>query len=210
MKKHRVFLVDDHPLIREVLARKLVDRADIEIVGEFGGAEDALAQMKRLSPDVVVMDISLPGMDGVEATRQIKTTHPATKVIILSAYGVEFLTPSIRAGADGFLLKTSPMDELIGGMVKVIQGEALVDPSLTRHLMEQVSAAALNNPPLGLSPRQRALLKMVAEGRSSRDMASLLFISEATLKREFRHIFDAFGVNDRAHAVAEAYRRKLI
>ena len=98
MKKHRMLLIDDHPLIREVLARKLVDRTDIEIVGEFGGAEDALAQIKRLSPDVVVMDISLPGMDGVEVIRQIKTTHPAIKIIILSAYGVEFLPPLYGPG----------------------------------------------------------------------------------------------------------------
>lgn len=210
MKTCRVFLVDDHPLVTESLARKLSENEEINVVGTAENAEDALERVKALLPHLVVMDVQLPGMDGVEATRQLKAACPEIRVVIVSAYGEDYLVPCIQAGAEAYLLKTSPPENLVRDIIRAAQGEPQIDSSLTRHLLDQVSAYASINRGFGFSPRQKELLRLVAEGCSTKGMAARLFISEATVKREFQNIFNGLGVNDRAHAVAEAYRRKLI
>ncbi len=156
------------------------------------------------------MDIRLPGMDGVEATRQLKAQYSDLKVVVVSAYGEEYLLQSIEAGADGYLLKTLAPDELAHSLLQAAQGQSPVDINLTRHLMDRAAASESLAPGTSLSPRQVDILRLVAEGISSKELAPQLFISQTTLKREFRNIFDQLGVNDRAHAVAEAYRKQLI
>ena len=209
-EKIRVLLVDDHPMVREGMKRLLEGEGSFEVVGEVESVEEALEELERGKAEIVVMDIQLPGVDGVEGTRLMKARHPEVKVVIVSAYGEDYLVPSIDAGADGYLLKTLPPDELVRSMHQVAMGQSPVDAALTRHLMDQAAAGKGAEGEGMPTERQQDVLKLVANGLSSKELASRLFISQTTLKREFRNIFNLLGVNDRAHAVAEAYRRNLI
>ncbi|MBC8280909.1 MAG: response regulator transcription factor [Chloroflexi bacterium] len=192
------------------MRRLLEGEGGFQVVGEVDSVEDALEELQRKKAEIVVMDIQLPGMDGVEGTRQLKARYPEAKVVIVSAYGEDYLVPSIDAGADGYLLKTLPPSELVKSMHQAALGQSPVDSALTRHLMNQAAAGKTTEADGNPTERQQEVLKLVAEGLSSKELASKLFISQTTLKREFRNIFDLLGVNDRAHAVAEAYRRNLI
>jgi DNA-binding NarL/FixJ family response regulator len=206
----RVLLVDDHPMVREGMKRLLEGEGGFEVVGEVDSVEEALVELERGSTEIVVMDIQLPGINGVEGTRMLKAAHPEVKVVIVSAYGEDYLVPSIDAGADGYLLKTLPPGELVKSMHQAALGQSPVDSALTRHLMNQAAAGKASDGEGMPTERQQDVLKLVANGLSSKELASRLYISQTTLKREFRNIFNLLGVNDRAHAVAEAYRRSLI
>ncbi len=203
-------LVDDHPMVREGTRRLLEGEGGFEVVGEVDSVEAALDELARKKAEIVVMDIQLPGVDGVEGTRQMKARYPEVKVVIVSAYGEDYLVPSIDAGADGYLLKTMPPPELLKSMHQAALGQSPVDAALTRHLMNQAAAGKGMDGEGQPTERQQEVLKLVADGLSSKELASRLYISQTTLKREFRNIFNLLGVNDRAHAVAEAYRRHLI
>ena len=206
----RVLLVDDYPMVREGMKRLLEGEGGFEVVGEVDSVEEAMVELERGKAEIVVMDIQLPGVDGVEGTRLMKARHPEVKVVIVSAYGEDYLVPSIEAGADGYLLKTLPPVELVKSMYQVALGQSPVDSALTRHLMNQAAAGKGAEGEGMPTERQQDVLKLVANGLSSKELASRLSISQTTLKREFRNIFNLLGVNDRAHAVAEAYRRNLI
>ncbi len=206
----RVLLVDDHPMVREGMKRLLEGEGGFEVVGEVDSVEEALVELERGRTEIVVMDIQLPGINGVEGTRMLKAAHPEVKVVIVSAYGEDYLVPSIDAGADGYLLKTLPPGELVKSMHQAALGQSPVDSALTRHLMNQAAAGKASDGEGMPTERQQDVLKLVANGLSSKELASRLYISQTTLKREFRNIFNLLGVNDRAHAVAEAYRRSLI
>ena len=210
MESLRVFLVDDHPMMREGLRRLLETKEGFEVVGEASSAEEALELLEIIATDMVVIDILLPGMNGVEATHELKARHPDIKVVVVSGYGEEYLLSSIEAGADGYLLKTLAPDELSRSLLQAGQGRPPIDGSLTRHLMDQAAAGEPLVRGQSLSSRQLEILQLVAQGISSKELSLNLFISQTTVKREFRNIFDLLGVNDRAHAVAEAYRRQLI
>jgi len=209
MDKIRVFLVDDHPLIRLAMRRILEADEHFLVVGEADNAEESLERLNTLDTDMVVMDIQLPGMDGVEATRQLKSRFGHLKVVIISAFGQEYLIPSIEAGADGYMMKGLAAENLVQGLRQAAQGVPPIDSSLTRHLMDQAAADPQQSGP-SLSLRQQEVLKLVADGLTSKAIASNLAISSTTLKREFRKVFELLGVNDRAHAIAEAYRRNII
>ena len=206
----RVLLVDDHPMVREGMRRLLEAEGRFEVVGEVDSVESALEELAHKKAEIVVMDIQLPGMDGVEGTRQMKARYPDIKVVIVSAYGEDYLVPSIDAGADGYLLKTLAPVDLVKSMHQAAMGQSPVDAALTRHLMNQAAAGKGKEGEGKPTERQQEVLKLVAVGLSSKELAARLFISQTTLKREFRNIFNLLGVNDRAHAVAEAYRRSLI
>ena len=198
------------PLFRSALRRMLEQERDFLVVGEAASAEEALDRLESLPADMVVMDIELPGMNGADATRQIKARHPEMKVVVLSAFGEEYLIASIRAGADGYLLKTLGLNEVARGLLQSATGQPPIDPGLTRHLIERAVGGAAEAVGPTLPQRCQEVLRLVAEEVSSEELASNLFISRTTLKRDLRNIFNLLGVNDRAHAVAEAYRRKLI
>lgn len=203
----RVFLVDDHALIRLAMRRVLEADEHFIVVGEASNAEESLIRLETIAADMVVMEIQLPGMNGVEATRLLKARHRDLKVVIVSAFGEEYLVPSIEAGADGFMSKGLISEMVVEGLLRAAEGIPPIDPSLTRHLMDQAVSERVGDP---LSERQREMLKLVAQGLSSKEIALQLFISGTTLKREFRKVFDQLGANDRSHAIAEAYRRGLI
>ena len=210
LERITILLVDDHPMVREGMKRLLEGEGGFEVVGEVDSVEAALEALERKRAEIVVMDIKLPGVDGVEGTRQLKAKYPDVKVVIVSAYGEDYLVPSIDAGADGYLLKTLPPPDLLKSMHQVAMGQSPVDAALTRHLMNQAAAGKGKEGEGKPTERQQEVLKLVADGLSSKELASRLYISQTTLKREFRNIFNLLGVNDRAHAVAEAYRRHLI
>lgn len=206
----KVLLVDDHPMIREGMKRLLEGEGEFEVVGGVESVEEALVELGRSLAEIVVMDIQLPGVNGVEGTRLMKASYPDVKVVIVSAYGEDYLVPSIEAGADGYLLKTLPPGELVKSMHQVALGQPAVDANLTRHLMDRATVGKGSEKEGMPTERQQEVLKLVADGLSSKELASRLFISQTTLKREFRNIFNLLGVNDRVHAIAEAYRRSLI
>ena len=210
MNKVRVFLVDDHPLIRVAMRRLLEEDEDFFVVGDAGNAEEALECLDTLPADMVVMDIQLPGMDGVEATRQLKLRHPELKVVIMSAFGEEYLVPSIEAGADGYMMKGLTADELVRGLLQAAKGMPPIDAALTRHLMDQSVIGSATHAAPFLSLRQREVLRLVSHGLTTKEIANSLAVSSPTIKREFRKIFEMFGVKDRAHAISEAHRYGLI
>ena len=156
------------------------------------------------------MDIRLPGIDGIEATRQLMIKYPHLKVIMLSAYGSEHLAQAIEAGATGYILKTATPSELVHAVLQASSGQSPIDPDLTAGLVSQFAKASRIARHQGLSSRQREILRLVADGMSSREIAATLAISDATFKREMKNIFNYLGVDDRAHAVAEAFKRHLL
>ena len=196
--------------MRLALRRIIESDEHFLVVGEADNAEECLARLETLDADIVVMDIQLPGMNGVEATRQLKELHSHLKVVIISAYGEEYLIPSIDAGADGYMLKGLTVDKVVQSLLQAAAGTPPIDASLTRHLMDQAAVGAQDQAGPSLSSRQQEVLRHVSEGLTSKDIASRLNVSGTTLKREFRSIFEVLGVNDRAHAIAEAIRRDLI
>ena len=210
MMKIRVFLVDDHPVVREGIRRLLERETQIELVGEAEAAEEALEKVESCQPHVVLMDIRLPGIDGIEATRRFTAQHPDIKVIALSSFGQEYLAQAIEAGASGYVLKTSPPQELVQAVRQAASGQAPIDPALTSHLLGQFADLWKVNQSRGLSNRQHEALRLVAKGIPSKEITVRLAISNATLKREIKNIFNHLGVNDRAQAIAEAYNRKLL
>ena len=205
----RVLLVDDHPVVREGIRRLLELDEQIQVVGEAGSAEEALARMNT-RPEVVLMDIRLPGIDGIEATRQIGANYPDAKVVVLSSFGKEYLGQAIDAGAKGYVLKTATQPELVRAVHQAAQGQTPIDPKLTSGLVNRFAELSRLARYHGLSQRQLAILRGVAEGVPSKELAAQLSISDATFKRDIKAIFDYLGVNDRAQAVATAYGRRLL
>ena len=210
MSKIPVFLVDDHPVVREGIRRVLEMDEGISIVGEADSAEEALNQLQFSSLEVVLMDIRLPGISGIEATRQLKSEHPEVHVVILSAFGDEYLAQAIEAGADGYVLKTATQAELVSAVKQAAIGQSPIDSDLTARLLSQFAELSKLSQTKGLTQRQLAILRQVAQGIPSKEIGAALAISEATFKRNMRAIFDYLGVNDRAQAVAEAYKRQLL
>ncbi|MFC1994103.1 response regulator [Chloroflexota bacterium] len=211
METIRILLVDDHQVVRDGVRHMLELEDDIKVVGEANGVEEALRQVEALSPDIVLMDIKMPGIDGIEATRKLKEKAPASNVIILTLYD-EYLPQAIEAGAVGYLLKDIKREELIRAIRDVSQGRSPVDPSLTRTLFNSLSDLAKGKAEQHalLSKHEVDLLQIIATGATTREISAQLFMSEATVKRHVRQIFDKLDVHNRSEAIAEAYKRDLI
>jgi len=203
-----VLLVDDHQVVREGLKRMLEPDKDIKVVGEAVNGEDAISQAELLSPDVILMDIKMPDMDGITATRQLKQKMPDIKVIMLTLY--EYVTEAIEAGASGYILKDASRERLIQAIHDAYKGYSPLAPSLTRQVLTELANLSRVSRDSLLSERQSEILRLIAAGLVSRDIGAKLCISESTVKKELAHIFDKLGVNDRAQAVSEAMKRKLI
>lgn len=205
----RILLVDDHQVVREGLRRMLDLEADLKVVGEAATAKEALAQVGLLSPEVILMDIKMSGVDGIELTRQIKRKYPSCNVIMLTLYD-EYLTQAIEAGAAGYLLKDIKREELLKAIRAIHEGRSPLNLSLSQEQLAELVAPSENKPRAGLTERELDILRLIAGGANTREMANQLFLSEASVKRSVHLILDKLGVQNRSEAVSEAYKRRLI
>ncbi len=206
----KVLIVDDHYVVREGLRRILELEKWIEVVGEAKSGEEAITKAVSLSPDVIIMDLKMPGMDGIMATREIKQKMPDVNILVLTLYAEDFVKQAIEAGASGYLLKDSDCEQITKAIHQVYDGLCPIAPSLTQKLVTEYSKISRNSQSSILSKRQIEILKLIAEGERGKEIGSHLFISTSTVKREIRNIFDKLGVNDRAQAVSKAMKQKLI
>ena len=211
MSAIRVLLVDDHQVVREGLRRMLEVEDDIRVVGEATGMEEALKLAELHCPDVVLMDIKMPGVDGVEATRRLKEKQPACNIIMLTLYE-EYFAEAIKAGAAGYLLKDVKREELSQAIRVAYQGQSPLNPSLARKLVIEFNDRARDRATQerSLSERQLDMLRLVAAGATNKQIAGQLFLSETTVKREMHSLFAKLEASSRSMAVSEAYRKKLI
>jgi DNA-binding NarL/FixJ family response regulator len=205
----RILLVDDHQVVREGLRRMLELEEDIEVVGEVADAKEALTQVELLSPEVILMDIKMPGMDGIELTRQLTEKQPSCNVLMLTLYD-EYLAQAIEAGAVGYLLKDIKREELIKAIRAVHEGRSPLDLSLSRDRLAELAAPAESKQRLYLSERELTILRLIADGVTTQEIANQLFLSQASVKRCVSFIFEKLGVHNRSEAVSEGYKRKLI
>ena len=209
MSAIRILLVDDHQVVREGLRRMLELETDLRVVGEAAGAEEALTQVDLLSPEIILMDIKMNDTDGIELTRQITQRQPSSNVIMLTLYD-EYLPQAIAAGAKGYLLKDIKREELVRAIRGIKQGRSPLNLSLSQEQFAGLSASASAGPGGHLSERELAILRLTADGVTTREMADRLFLSEASIKRSIRLIFEKLDVHNRSEAVAESLKRKLI
>ncbi len=203
----RVLVVDDHPVVRTGVQGMLASDGDFEVVGEAGDGEEAVSQVEALLPDVVLMDLRMPGVDGVEATRRIRARHPGVQVLVLTTYDTDDdIVRAVEAGAVGYLLKDSPREELFRGVHAAARGESLLAAAVASRLVGR-----MREPPgRSLSPREAEVLTLVADGRANKEIARTLYISETTVKSHLAHIFTKLGVDDRTAAVTVALDRGII
>ena len=205
----RILVVDDHQVVREGLRHMLELEADMEVVGEAGDAEEALTQVESLSPEVILMDIKMPGVDGIELTQQLKKKQPSCNIIMLTLYD-EYLTEAIEAGAVGYLLKDVKREELTRAIRAVHEGRSSLNLSLNRDQLAEFAAPAGNKQRVYLSERELTILQMIAGGVTTEEIANQFFLSQASVKRSVRLIFEKLGVRNRSEAVSEAYKRRLL
>ena len=211
----RVLIADDQALMRGGF-RMIVDaEEDLEVVGEAIDGADAVRRYEALTPDVVVMDVRMPTMDGIEATRRITAVDPPGRVLILTTFDLdEYVFDALRAGASGFLLKDRPPEELVAAIRLVARGEALLAPSVTRRLIERFATLPPEPaPPRGLeelTDREREVLVLMARGRSNAEIAGDLFVAETTVKTHVGRVLHKLGLRDRAQAVVLAYESGLV
>ena len=208
----KVLIADDHPIVREGLSAVLDQEEDLEVVGQASNSLEALSKAMRLRPDVILMDLQMPEMDGVEATKRLKEEAPDIGVIILTTYDTdEYIFRGIEAGARAYLLKDSPPEEVIKAIRAVHQGESLIEPKVASKLLDRFRQLSRRlSTEEGLSPREVEVLHLIAKGSSNKEIASQMVIGESTVKTHIIHIFNKLGVKDRTEAVAEAVKRRII
>jgi DNA-binding NarL/FixJ family response regulator len=212
----RVLIADDQQLIRAGFRMILSTQPDIEVVGEAATGTEAVKLTGELHPDVVLMDIRMPDLDGIEATRQILTHNrePNPRVLILTTFDLDEYVYALRAGASGFLLKDVPPDQLAAGVRLVGDGDALLAPSITRRLIEEFAASHTSADTIPgfseLSPRELDVFKLLASGMSNNEIAAELIIGETTVKTHISRILTKLGVRDRVQAVVVAYETGLV
>jgi DNA-binding NarL/FixJ family response regulator len=211
----RVLIADDQALMRAGFRMILDAQDDIEVVGEAIDGRDAVAQAGRLHPDVVVMDVRMPGMDGIEATRRLTVATPPARVLVLTMFDLdEYVFDALRAGASGFLLKDRPPEELVTAVRVVAAGEAVLAPSVTRRLIQEFSRLPerpASPPELGeLTDREREVLVLLGRGLSNVEIARRLFVAETTVKTHVGRVLQKLGLRDRAQAIVVAYESGLV
>ncbi|HEX8990700.1 MAG TPA: response regulator transcription factor [Anaerolineales bacterium] len=213
MAKQRIVLVDDHEVVRLGLKSLLERHPQFEVVGEAGSAREAVEQVAALKPEVVLMDIRLPGTSGIEACEEIVTRFPGTRVIMLTSYADdEMLFSAIRAGASGYLLKQIGSDDLVKALEAVSRGEALLDPAVTQRVFQEVRRAVKEEEASAfahLSQQEKHVLLLVSEGKTNREIAKSLFLGEGTVRNYVSSILSKLGVNNRAEAAAYAVQHNL-
>ncbi len=213
MAKQRVLLVDDHEVVRLGLRALLEHNAQFEVVGEAGSAKEAIEQVALTLPDIVLMDIRLPGASGIEACEEITNRFPDIKVVMLTSYAEdEMLFSAIRAGAAGYILKQIAGDDLIRALESVGRGEAMLDPAVTQRVFQEVRRAVKEEEAsafLNLSQQERHVLLLVSEGKTNREIAKALFLGEGTVRNYVSSILSKLGVSNRAEAAAFAVEHNL-
>ena len=211
----RVVIVDDDDLMRAGLRSVLASDEAIEVVGEAGDGRDAVEEMRRFAPDVVLMDIRMPGLDGISATREVLRIAPDVKVVVLTTFeDDDYIFDALSAGASGFLLKRTKPEELIAAIHTVADGDSLLSPSVTRRVIDRMATqpvAGLSGARLDdLTPREREVLELVGRGLSNREIAESFVIEESTVKTHVKRILMKLGLRDRVQAVILAYETGLI
>ncbi len=213
MAKQRILLVDDHEVVRLGLRTLLDHHAHFEVIGEASTAKEALEQVARLHPDIVLMDIRLPGASGIEACEEVTTHFPETRVVMLTSYAEdEMLFSAIRAGASGYVLKQISSDDLVRALEAVGRGEALLDPAVTQRVFQEVRRAVKEEEAsafANLSQQERHVLLLVSEGKTNREIAKALFLGEGTVRNYVSSILSKLGVSNRAEAAAYAVEHNL-
>ncbi len=210
----RVVVADDQPLVRRGLRMILSDAADVEIVGEAADGHEAVALAAAEKPDVVLMDVRMPGMDGIEATRAVTAVEDPPRVLVLTTFDLdEIVYDALRAGASGFLLKDAPEERLLTAIRVVAEGGSLFAPAVTRRLIEEFARRPRTTGPSGLqelTERESEVLRLVARGLSNAEIAIELFVSENTVKTHVARVLMKLGLRDRVQAVVLAYETGLV
>jgi DNA-binding NarL/FixJ family response regulator len=215
-----VLLCDDQALVRVGLRKIIEAEDDLEVVGEAGDGEDAVTEAISLRPDVVLMDIRMPVLDGIEATRRIVSARPASRVLMLTTFGLDgYVYDALRVGASGFMLKDAPPEEIVAAVRIVANGDALLAPAITRAVIEEFARRTPNTSPAQqpeppaleeLTPREREVLELLARGLSNPQICEQLVVSEATTKTHVARILQKLGLRDRIKAVIDAYETGLV
>jgi DNA-binding NarL/FixJ family response regulator len=205
----RLLIADDHPVVRDGLRGMLAGEADFEVVGEAASGAEAVALTDRERPDVVLMDLQMPEMDGATATAEIAARFPATRVLVLTTFDADAdILRAVEAGATGYLLKDTPRERLFPAIRAAARGETVLAPTVATRLVSQMRGRAATTE--ALTSREVEVLELVARGSSNADIAAALFISEATVKTHLLHTFAKLGVDDRTAAVVAALERGII
>ncbi len=210
----RVVIADDQTVVREGLVTLLETMPEVEVVGSAADGEQVVALVAELAPHVVLMDLRMPRMDGVEATRRIRVEHPQTQVVVLTTFADdESIVGALRAGAIGYLTKDAGRDHILRALEAAISGQAVLDPTVQARLVEVAtlpSAIGSGPPPDGLTEREAEVLRLIAAGHSNSEIGVQLFVSQATVKSHVNRIFAKTGSRDRSQAVAYAHRHGLV
>lgn len=197
----RLLVVDDHPIVRAGVVGLLDTEPDFEVAAEASSGEAAVTEAERLAPDVILMDLRMPGIGGVEAIRQIMAADPDARILVFTTYeDDDQILAAVEAGARGYLVKAAPAEELAAGIRSVFAGQTVLAPSIAAQLARAIQAPRAP----GLSPREQEILGLVAEGLSNPDIAARLFIAESTVKTHLLNVFDKLSVSDRTRAVTRA------
>ena len=218
----RVLIADDHALLRAGMRAMLAGEPDIEVVGEAADGREAVDLCRELRPDLILMDVGMPEMDGMEATREIKARHPAVSVLVVTAHpSPDYMLDAVRAGAAGYLLKTASRDDICAAIRRVLRNEFPLDQDLTAHLIQRlareaspqeptVPGAGRTEPPEVLTARETEVLRLLAAGKTNRRIAQEMHLSLSTVKRHVERIIAKLGVSDRTQAAVQAAERGLL
>ncbi len=211
MDKIKVLVVDDHAILRDGIRALLALQDDIEIVGEAAEGKGAIEKARELEPDVIVMDLAMPGMDGLEATRRIRKKNPSVRVLVLTQHDSrEYILSAIKAGATGYIPKRALGSELVTGIRAVYQGDSFLYPSAAAALIEDYRQQAEGEPYDRLTEREREILKLIAEGHTSRKIANMLFISLKTVLNHRMKIMEKLDLHNRTELIKYAMRKGLV
>jgi DNA-binding NarL/FixJ family response regulator len=207
MRLIRLLIADDHPVVRDGLRAMLATQPDMELVGEAATGTEAVAQARALRPDVVLMDLQMPDLDGPGAIAALREQAPEVRVLVLTTYGTDAdITRAVDAGATGYLLKDAPREQLFSAIRSAARGESVLSPSVATRVLGRMRAPAEE----ALSPRELEILQAVARGLSNKDIGRRLYVSEATVKTHLLRVFSKLGVDDRTAAVTVALERGII